>query len=84
MNFIVSLINSIFVRYKAEGMVKSNLKNVLLLLDIAIFIILVLALIGVNISQPVPYAGVILCGIVTLSAVGKGVCSLKKKENENK
>ena len=65
-------------------MVKINLNNVLLLLDIAVLMILILALIGVNISEPIPYGGVILCCIVTLSAVGRWISSKNKNENKNK
>ena len=65
-------------------MVKMNLKNVVLLMGGAFLIILILALLGVDMSKPVPYGGVILCCIVTLSAIGKWISSLNKKENENK
>ena len=72
------------MKSKVISMVKMNLKNIVLLLDVEILIILMLALIGVDISKPIPYGGVILCGIVTLSAIGTWFSSLNKKENENK
>ena len=81
--FIVCLINCIFVEFKVLGMVKMNLKNVALLMSSAFLIILILALLGVDISKPVPYGGVILCCIVILSATAKCISSLNKKENEN-
>ena len=82
--FLVSLINCIFVKSKVKNMVKFNLKNILLLMGGAFLIILILALIGVDMSKPVPYGGVILCCVVTISATGKWISSLNKKENENK
>ena len=82
--FLVSLINCIFVKFKVLGMVKMNLKNVVLLMGGAFLIILILAFLGVDMSKPVPYGGVILCCIITLSAIGKWISSLNKKENENK
>ena len=60
-----------------------NLKNVVLLMGGAFLIILILALLGVDMSKPVPYGGVILCCIVTLSAIGKWISSLKKKGNDS-
>ena len=72
------------MKSKVINMVKFNLKNVSLLMGGAILIILILALIGVDMSKPVPYGGVILCCVVTLSAIGKWISSLNKKENENK
>ena len=65
-------------------MVKTNLNIVLLLLDIAILIILILALCGVNVSESIHYGGMIICGIVFLSAIGKWLNSPNKKENKNK
>ena len=59
-------------------------KNVVLLMGGAFLIILILAFIGVDMSKPVPNGGVILCCIVTLSAIGKRISLLNKKENENK
>ena len=50
----------------------------------ALLIILILALLGVDMSKPVPYGGVILCCIVAISATGKWISSLNKKGNENK
>ena len=82
--YLVSLINCIFVKFKVLGMVKMNLKNVVLLMGGAFLIILILALLGVDMSKPVPYGGGILCCIVTLSAIGKWISSLNKRENENK
>ena len=72
------------MKFTVLGMVKMNLKNMVLLMGGAFFIILILALLGVDMSKPVPYGGVILCCIVTLSATGKWISSLNKKENENK
>ena len=57
--FLVSLINCIFVKFKVLGMVKMNLKNVVLLMGGAFLIILILAFLGVDMSKPVPYGGVI-------------------------
>ena len=72
------------MKFKVLGMVKMNLKNVVFLMGGAFLIILILAFLGVDMSKPVPYGGVILCCIVTLSAIGKWISSLNKKENENK
>ena len=72
------------MKFTVLGMVKMNLKNVLLLMDSAFLIILILALLGIDMRKPVPYGGVILCCIVTLSAIGKWISSLNKKEYENK
>ena len=72
------------MKFKVLDKVKMNLKNVGLLMSGAFLIILILAFLGVDMSQPVPYGGVILCCIVTLSAIRKWISSLNKKENENK
>ena len=72
------------MKSKVIDMVKMNLKNVVLLMGLAFLIILILALLGVDMSKPVPYGGVILCCIVTLSAIGKWISSINKRENENK
>ena len=61
-----------------------NLKNVVLLMGGAFLIILILAFLGVDMSKPVPYGGVILCCIVAISAIGKWINSLNEKKNENK
>ena len=82
--FLVSVINCIFAKFKVLGMVKMNLKNVVLLMGGAFFIILILALLGVDMSKPAPYGGVILCCIVSLSTIGKWINSINKRENENK
>ena len=50
----------------------------------AFLIILILALLGVDMSKPVPYGGVILCYIIAISTIGKWISSLNNKENENK
>ena len=81
-NFLVSLINCIFVKSNVIRMMKMNLKKMALLLNGAVLIILMLALLGVDISKPVPYGGVILCCIVFLSAIGKWISSLNREESE--
>ena len=72
------------MKLKVSGMVKMNIKNIVLLMGGAFLIILILALSGVDMSKPVPYGGMILCCIITLSAIGKWVSSRNKIANENK
>lgn len=64
-------------------MIKMTIKNMLLLMGTALLIILILAAVGINVSAPVPFGGVIIGFVVLLSTLMKYVFSKKLNRNEN-